>query len=269
MESSTKILVFVAIFFVGIFAYSQTSIGEKLTQLKEVKEKITELADTKTQNSSAKTNDIYAYKATSKKYAASLYLHRYEEHIKLKSCYKSHLRQTNNKVEKMAIIDGLVMLSQISGMPYAGYESNLTALLIRDQSPLGKKRLRLHFVALGLAKKQYPKQQKKVSIAGSTPEMDAIDPLVRLYWLHNPNDALSVYWRESSGLPYELNHGGCQDFGITQINLKWQKHYMQKYGLTLTDLYDPVINVAFGRIVYSNWKCSFKPWVASRKLGIH
>ncbi|KKQ94820.1 MAG: hypothetical protein UT66_C0020G0013 [candidate division CPR2 bacterium GW2011_GWC1_39_9] len=271
MDCSAKIFVFVAVFFASAFAYGQTAIGEKKQEVKHVPVEVAKSDTSGKKAEKARINVVFAKeeRKAQQKYDLSLYLRRYEAHIKISSFHKSHLRQTSNEKEKAAVVAGLKELSKISAICADNYEADLTAMLEQDKSELGKKRLRLHLVALNLAKKQHARSILKKDIAGSTPEMNALKPLIRLYYPYNSADAISVFWRESSGLPYELNHGGCLDFGVTQINLRWQKLVMQKYGLTLYDLYDPVINVAFSRIVYSNWKCSFRPWVAAKKIGIH
>jgi hypothetical protein len=90
----------------------------------------------------------------------------------------------------------------------------------------------------------------------------------------NINDLINLGAGESSLDPSRINtnEGGSQDFGLYQINGKWQKQLLDELGVTEQDLLDPQINMQVTREIMrrrlEKGLNPFQPWVGADSLGL-
>lgn len=178
--------------------------------------------------------------------------------------------------EELSVIkEGAVIAEKIAKAgPYLT-EKQLRAILIADKSQLGQKRLMIHDMALALSKKKAMTNKaalkctsKDVVNISNSVEVNTFAPVINMYWTEKPEEAYAVFWYESRFKIWEVYHGNGDDNGICQINWPSHKGWLSRCGIRRAELFDPIINLAAGRIIYSRAGNNWGPWVAASKVGL-
>jgi soluble lytic murein transglycosylase-like protein len=79
------------------------------------------------------------------------------------------------------------------------------------------------------------------------------------------DEALAVMTCESGGDKSAVSSTG--DYGLMQINWRWQGSRVAKMGGSLESLYDPAFNVKVAYAIYSEQ--GWRPWTCGRKLRLN
>jgi len=108
------------------------------------------------------------------------------------------------------------------------------------------------------------------------PEFQDVQPdiqnIIREYFPDVYNEAINIAARESGLNPGAIGQNynaegvpSSQDYGLFQINDRWQGPGVEKAGMTMEDMLDAIKNVQYARQLYEQQ--GWNPWATAPDLG--
>jgi len=113
-----------------------------------------------------------------------------------------------------------------------------------------------------------PEPYPTPTLLPNAPENPYMDLLKQYFPPDQVNNASNIMFRESSYNHRTIheNPGGTKDYGLFQVNDKWQSQNLAKQGYTIEDMLDAVKAIQFAAWLQSQQ--GWNPWATAEGLGL-